>query len=183
MQRTIVAGADLTSAALVEFKKWLGITRPDEDEMLTQLLEASLAMCEAFTGQMPLSQTVEERLPTQAGRYPLTSHPIQSLTSAELIAQDGTRSALDPDSYRFALQDASMASVELPMTLEGQAVAMRVNAGIASDWEALPAPLKQGVVRLAAYHYRDRDRDGSRSLPPPASVTALWRPWRLVRLT
>jgi hypothetical protein len=41
-------------------------------------------------------------------------------------------------------------------------------------------PLRQGVVRLAAHLYAERD--GPELGGPPAAVTALWRPWRRMRL-
>ena len=57
---------------------------------------------------------------------------------------------------------------------------MRVTftAGLASGWAALPAPLRQGVAMLAAHLFTDR----AGSAPVPAAVSALWRPFRTVRL-
>ena len=184
MQRTIVASADLTGDALADLKSWLGIARPDEDSLLVELLHASVALCEAFTGQAPLVQTVEERLATVQGRRPLRSRPIQEFVTLELIAQDGTRSPVPASGFSFVLDDSQGAWLELNRTLEGQAVVVRIAAGIAADWASLPDALKQGVIRMAAYHHRDRDRDSAatRGAPPPASVAALWRPWRIMRL-
>jgi len=53
-----------------------------------------------------------------------------------------------------------------------------VEAGLAADWPSLPAPLRQGVAMLAAYLFDSRDGAGA----PPAAVTALWRPFRRMRL-
>jgi uncharacterized phiE125 gp8 family phage protein len=52
-------------------------------------------------------------------------------------------------------------------------------AGVAADWNGVPEPLRQGIVRLAAHLYGARGQDEG---APPASVAALWRPWRRVRL-
>jgi len=41
-----------------------------------------------------------------------------------------------------------------------------------------PAPVVQGVVRLAAHLYAHRDDEAG----PPAAVAALWRPYRQLRL-
>ncbi|MEM7667069.1 MAG: hypothetical protein AAF250_14520 [Pseudomonadota bacterium] len=181
MRRTIVQPADLTGDALAEFKGWLGISRPNEDQMLVDLLGASLAMCEAFTGQAPIEQTVEERVPVKAGRYCLTSRPVRSLTNAELVAVNGERTSLSGLGHSFEFDAAGQAYAELKETMNGQAVAMQVIVGIAPDWSTMPRALRQGIVRLAAYYYRDRDQ--GQSAQPPASVTALWRPWRIMRLT
>jgi hypothetical protein len=46
------------------------------------------------------------------------------------------------------------------------------------DRSALPAPVMQGVVLLAAHLFEHRDA----SAAPPAAVAALWRPYRRLRL-
>ena len=58
-------------------------------------------------------------------------------------------------------------------------VAVRYQAGLAADVEALPEAIRQGIVRLAAEHFAAR---GTESATPPAVVSALWRPWRRMRL-
>jgi uncharacterized phiE125 gp8 family phage protein len=181
MQRTIVEPPVLGSAALAELKHWLGISRPDEDAALTRLLETSLTICEAFTGQTPLRQTVEEVVPLDAGWRELVSRPVQALVNAELIADDGSRTSIADPQYALELRAAGSACLRLLQPLQGRGVALRLTVGIAEQWSALPAPLAQGIIRLAAHHYRDRDSKSAAI--PPASVTALWRPWRQVRLT
>ena len=68
--------------------------------------------------------------------------------------------------------------------VEGQAIAVRVRVGMTGLWDEIPGPLRQGIIRLCAYYYRDRDRTGGDKISslPPASVSALWRPWQMVRL-
>jgi uncharacterized phiE125 gp8 family phage protein len=53
---------------------------------------------------------------------------------------------------------------------------------MAAGWAALPAALRQGVVRLAAHFHAHRTGETARPQEPPAAVTALWRPYRRVRL-
>ncbi|MDJ0642791.1 MAG: hypothetical protein QNJ15_08230 [Erythrobacter sp.] len=180
MRRTIVQPADLSGPALAEFKDWLGISRPNEDAMLTDLLAASLATCEAFTGRAPLEQTVEERISVKQGRYRLSSRPARMLLNAELIDQAGARSSLSGQGHGFALDHEGVATADLRFDLDGQAVAVTLLVGLASDWASVPKAMRQGIIRLAAHYYRDRD--GERNVSPPASVAALWRPWRAMRL-
>ncbi|MFU7527322.1 head-tail connector protein [Qipengyuania sp. ASV99] len=184
MRRRIVEPADVSASALAELKSWLGISRPNEDALLTGLLHASLDVCEGFTGQAPLSQLVEERIAPRAGRYSLSSRPVRLLVSAHLAAQDGTLTALEESAYKIELQAAGTGCVHLLADSEGQAVVLRLRVGIAETWETTPAAIKQGLIRLAAFQYRDRDRTGGsgNDAAPPASVTALWRPWRTLRL-
>lgn len=56
---------------------------------------------------------------------------------------------------------------------------VRFTAGMAASWSDLPEPLRQGIVRLAAHGHLARDNGDA---APPAMVSALWRPWRRVRL-
>ncbi|KZY54376.1 hypothetical protein A3736_14445 [Erythrobacter sp. HI0063] len=49
-----------------------------------------------------------------------------------------------------------------------------------ADWAGLPSALAEGIVRFAAWQYRERD--GGVDRPPPAAIAALWRPYRTLRL-
>ncbi|MEM6475407.1 MAG: hypothetical protein AAF687_04505 [Pseudomonadota bacterium] len=180
MLRTVVQPANLNDAALADLKNWLGISRSGEDALLVDLLGASLAMCEAFTNQTPLQQIVEEQVPAIAGRYCLTSRPFRSLIQAELVGPDAMRTAINQQSFEAGPDLSGTAQVTIKTDLDGQAVAVQAQVGIATDWAALPKALKQGIIRLAAHYYRDRDTENASQ--PPASVTALWRPWRTLRL-
>lgn len=50
----------------------------------------------------------------------------------------------------------------------------------ATQWSDLDDALRHGIIRFAAYQYRERDEGAGEQLP--AAITALWRPWRRVRL-
>lgn len=179
MQRTIVQPPVPGAAALAELKHWLGISRPNDDDALTGLLETSLTICEAFTGKAPLRQTVEETIPLSACWQELASRPVQEITAAAVIAVDGTRDPIVTLADMLEWRISGSACVRLLRPAEGQELAVQLVVGIAADWAGLPAPLRHGIIRLAAHHFRDRE--GKASAVPPASVTALWRPWREVR--
>ncbi|MDZ4138576.1 MAG: hypothetical protein U1D66_06815 [Erythrobacter sp.] len=182
MERTILQPAALDGAALAELKHWLGISRPNDDAALIGLIDASLAICEAFTGKMPLAQTVEEIIAPHAGWQELASRPVREITGAAWIAADGTREALPLPTDALEWRIAVSACVQLLRPFEGRGIALQLVVGIADDWDSLPASLRHGVIRLAAHLYRERDRDGKAGAAVPASVTALWRPWRSTRL-
>jgi len=180
MQRTIVQPPVPGDAALAELKHWLGISRTNDDETLAGLLQTSLTICEAFTGKTPLQQTVEEVIALAGDWQELVSRPVSQLTSAALIKADGSRQTIAVLSDALEWRIAGNACVRLLRPYEGRGMALTLVVGIAGDWAGLPAPLRHGIIRLAAHHFRDRE--GKSLAVPPASVTALWRPWREVRL-
>ncbi len=179
MQRAIVLPADLSGAALDELKQWLGISRDAEDAKLISLLQASLEICEAFTGQLPLEVELEERLAPSSRWQSLSSRPVRAITSAEWIASDGVHTLLTSDDYEVDIDAQSVGSIRTDRQINGTAIRVLCRAGLAMDWRSLPDALRHGIIRLSAYHYRERDMD--KPLSPPASIAALWRPWRLMR--
>ena len=180
MQRKIVRPPVPGELALAELKHWLGISRPDDDAALAGLLDTSLTICEAFTGKAPLRQVVEETISLRSGWQELTARPVRAVTAAALIAADGSRTPFADPAEALEWHIAGGACVQVLQAFEGSGVAVELEVGIADGWPTLPAPLRQGIIRLAAHYHRDRDSKAS--AVPPASVTALWRPWRDVRL-
>ncbi len=179
MTRTIVVPAELGGAALDELKGWLALTRDAEDALLTGLLASALDAAEAFTGTMPLVQTCEEIRPAARVWHVLGTRPIGAITSVESVAADGTRHTLPIDAYQIELAADGTGSVRVTGATQ-QRIAVRFVAGLAPAWTSLPEGLRHGVVRLAAHLYRERDGDTLGRLP--SAVSALWRPWRRMRI-
>nr|WP_086492413.1 hypothetical protein [Novosphingobium panipatense] len=182
MNRVILSPPVLPPMALAELKQWLGITSTRDDAPLAALLAVALETCEAFTARMPLLTSCEEIVPAQAGWHALSARPVQAITGVESVAADGTRAALAPASYEIDLDADGTGRVRVPVPGAARKIAVHFTAGIADAWEDLPDGLRHGLVRLAAHQHRERDGSGAAPLPP-ASVAALWRPWRRMRLT
>lgn len=181
MKRTIVTPAALAPAALAELKDWLGITTPGDDAQLAALLRAALDLCEDFTGAMPLQQDCEEILPLSPIWQVLRTRPVQTITGLLGIPAEGARFALSLTSYAIDLDGDGSGRVRIGNAGAAGRIAVRFTAGIAPDWASLPEALRHGVLRLAAFHYRQRETGGETAMPP-AAVAALWRPWRRLRL-
>lgn len=181
MKRAIVAAATLAPAALAELKDWLGITIASEDATLTAQLRAALETCEAFTGTMPLVAECEELLPVGSEWQKVEVKPILAITAVEGISTDGTRTALPTSAYAIDFRADGTGWVRVLDPGLANRIAVRVSAGLAQTWSALPDGLRHGVVRLAAHQYRQRE-SGDKGPVPPAAVAALWRPWRGPRL-
>ena len=181
MKRAIVTPAALPPAALAELKQWLGITTAHDDAPLSGLLRAGIEMCEAFTGTMPLIAACEEIVPARSGWQALATQPVQAITAIESIDVAGNRTALSSSAYAVELDAQGGGWVRVAGVPAALRFAVRFTAGLAAEWDELPAPLRHGVIRLAAHQHRERETNGAAPVPP-ASVAALWRPWRKVRL-
>lgn len=181
MKRAIVAAATLAPAALIELKDWLGIHTAGEDASLTAQLRAALETCEAFTRTMPLEAECEEVLPVTSDWQCLEARPVTAITAVSGLPADGPAFTLAPSAYALEFRPDGTGWVRIVDPGMANRVAVRFAAGMASDWTALPDGLRHGIVRLAAHQYRQRDT-GEKGSVPPASVAALWRPWRGLRL-
>lgn len=181
MKRAIVTPAVLGTTALSELKDWLGITTAGDDAQLALLLRAALETCEDFTGLMPLQQGCEEVLPASSDWQALGTRPVQAITAIEGIPAEGSRFALPVDGYAIELDADGGGRVLLGNPGAAGRIAVRFTAGLVPDWTSLPDGLRHGVLRLAAFHYRQRESEGATALPP-AAAAALWRPWRRLRL-
>jgi len=180
MQRAIVVPPAPAPEALAELKQWLAITGAREDALLERLLGAAFDLCEGFTGQMPLEATCEEVLSAGDRWQWLATRPIQAVVAVESIPADGARFALPSDAYMLELDPDGGARVRVTAPGAAGRIAVRFVAGLAPTWADLPESLRHGVIRLAAHQHRTRE--SNLESVPPAAVTALWRPWRVMRL-
>jgi len=180
MMRVLVAPPALPPAALAELKQWLGVTVAGDDDQLTSLLRAGLDVCADFTGIVPLACTCEESMPAMCGWLSLSTRPVTGLTWLARIGDEGVRTTLDPIAYDWAIDADGTGRFRLHDGGGGR-IAVRITAGLAADWNSLPEVIRHGLIRLAAHQYRNRENPAAAPLPP-ASVAALWRPWRRLRL-
>lgn len=211
MMRVIVSPAVLPPEALTELKDWLGITSTVNDDELARLLAVACDICADFTGMLPLACGCEETLmlPAEmpgadlppgvpplvagAGGWPwtatrrdvagwqmLTSRPVLSVSGVAALAADGTRSALAAGAYVVRIDADGGCGVKLAAPAARQRHVVAFRAGMAASWGGLPGPIRQGIVCLAGTLFQSSAQQGGAS--PPASVTALWLPWRRVRI-
>jgi uncharacterized phiE125 gp8 family phage protein len=181
MNRVTLTPTVLPSSALAELKQWLGITTTRDDLVLTGLLTAAVEMCEAYTGLMPIATDCEEILAVCSGWQSLSTRPVQAIVAADAIAEDGVRIALPTSDYEIELDADGTGRIRVLRSAAARRIVVRFTAGLAESWTTLAEPLRHGVLRLAAHQHRERETAGAGALPP-ASVAALWRPWRRLRL-
>lgn len=170
----IVAGA----GALAEVKAFLRVEGDAEDEAIARLIAAAIGHGEAFTGRIFLVRAVWETLPARACWQRLVATPVRGIVSVEGLDAAGGAVALPVGASAIDVDAGGDGWVRVT-GVTGR-VRVHAQAGIAADWSALPEPLRQGCVRLAAHLFTHRDAADEGA--PPAAVAALWRPWRRIRL-
>ncbi len=183
MRPKILQQPDVSGAALANLKSWLGINRTSEDTLLMDLLLASLARCEETIAQAPLTKTVEELVPNIIGSHCLSSRPIKSLEQVEEVRDDGTRVQTLVQSKSLEINADGSAKFTILEHSDATNLAIQISVGLASDWASMPSALKQAVIRLAAFYFRERDQASAKQMPLPTSIAGLLQPWRELRLS
>jgi uncharacterized phiE125 gp8 family phage protein len=173
----------LPAEALAETKALLRAGDAGEDPLIAAMLESAGALCERFTGQVLIArafrQTLDLRDPRGCGWRRLARTPVRSIGAVEALAADGSAAPLAPGDYAVDIDangDGWVRAADPP-----ERVRVSFEAGLAVDWAGIPEPLRQGILRLAAHLYTFRTDAGAQA-EPPAAVSALWRPWRRLRL-
>lgn len=178
--RVISAPASLADGPLEELRQWLAISTDADDPLLVNLLGAAHAMCERFTGLVPLKCEIRERFLASSLVHRLASRPIIELLDVTAMSSVYDRRLLQDADFVLELEEEGAARLELHRATDEPQVEIRFYAGLESEWSQLDQSLRHGIIRYAAHQYRERDTDGDEN--PPAAVAALWRPWRRLRL-
>jgi len=173
---------------LAEVKAFLRIGTSEEDALLAGLIRGAAETCEAFTGRALVARDVEEILPATSAWTRLGAAPVLAIEGVAALDRYGEAEALAAEAYAIDIDSAGDGWVRVTMPGEATRVRVSYSAGMARDAGRLPEALRHGIVRLAAHLYTHRDRvdpgsgSGAGASGPPAAVTALWRPWRRLRL-
>ena len=117
-------------------------------------------------------------LPAGSAWERLAVTPVRSITQVEGVGFDGTAVPLPASSYAVDVDSDGDGWVRV---CASEAMRIRVSgtAGIADEENGVPEPIRHGVLRLVAHLFTARDGESGE---PPAAVTALWRPYRKMRL-
>ncbi|MGE4322922.1 MAG: phage head-tail connector protein [Sphingobium sp.] len=169
------------AVSLAELKAYLRIGGSDEDALLAGLLRGAAALCEQFIGQWLIVRAARETVTARRGWTRLAVRPVIAIDGMAVIDTQGAAMALAADSYAIDIDGDGEGWIRvMAPDVQGKPVQVRYRAGMAEEMNGLPEPIRQGIVRLAADHHASRAGDGAS--PPPAVVSALWRPWRRMRL-
>lgn len=163
-------------------KAYLRVERADEDALIAGLVAAAAELCEGFTGRALLTRGFSETMAASRAWQRLARSPVRAVTSVEALPAEGPAQALASDGYGIEVDAEGEGWVRLTGPGEARRIRVGYQAGLTADWAGLPAALRQGILRLAAHFYANRAAEGPSPAEPPAAVTALWRPFRRLRL-
>jgi uncharacterized phiE125 gp8 family phage protein len=173
------AGLALPIVSMSEAQAYLRIETGEEEALLAGLIRSASALCEAFVDQVVIARDFELELPASGGWERLTVTPVRSITEVDGVDSTGVAAALASGSYAIDIDSAGDGWVRVNQADGCLRVRVAGSAGMADDQNGVPEPLRQGVLRLVAHLFTARDGDGGE---PPAAVTALWRPYRRMRI-
>jgi uncharacterized phiE125 gp8 family phage protein len=169
-------------AALVPveaLKSYLRVVGSDEDALLAGAVRTATDLCEAFARIALIEREVIEILPAHACWTRLGQAPVRAILAVSALAPSGEPTALPAGDYGIDIDAAGDGWIRILRSAAGR-VQIVYRAGQAADWNGIAEPLRQGIVRMAAHLYTHRDGEDGRG--PPAAVTALWLPYRRLRL-
>lgn len=167
-------GAANPIVTLSEAQAFARVETGEEEALLAGLVRSASALCEAFLGQVVIARDFSERLPASMEWQRIKTVPVRSI---EAVASDGlalplTAYATDVDSSGYGWVRVSDPAVTGMIEVSG-------SAGLAVSQNGVPEPIRHGVLRLVAHLFNARDGAGGEI---PAAVSALWRPYRRIRL-
>lgn len=167
------------AAARDAAKADLRIDGDADDAQIARHAAAAIELCEALTGVATIVREWHDTVPAGSTWQVLAVAPVLGIDGVEGLPAEGAAFALAAGAYAIDIDAAGEGWVRV--TAPGAAGRVRVaySAGLAAEWEGLPAALRQGVVLLTAHLFEARALGGA----PPTAVAALWRPWRRMRLS
>ncbi|MES2986891.1 MAG: head-tail connector protein [Pseudomonadota bacterium] len=159
-------------------KAQLRVAGDSEDALIEGYAASALALCEAFTGRSMLKREWQAVLPVTRGWQALALAGVTAITAVTGLSADGDTIAFAPEAYAVDLAADGLGWVRVIAPGAAGRVAVTFMAGVAEGWDDLPAPIAQGAVLMIVHWFDAR----TAALAVPAAVTALWRPWRRIRL-
>jgi uncharacterized phiE125 gp8 family phage protein len=167
-------GAAEPIVTLAQAQAFARIETGEEEAICAGLIRSASALCEAFIGQVVIERPFAEQLPASAEWQRLNTVPVRSIDDImhnnSPLASTAYATDIDPQGYGWVR--VTDPAVKGTIEIIGR-------AGMATSQNGVPEPIRQGVLRLVAHLFTARDGHGGEI---PAAVTALWRPYRRMRL-
>jgi uncharacterized phiE125 gp8 family phage protein len=170
----MTAGTAEAIVTLAEAQAFARVETGDEEALLAALIRTASNLCEAFLGQVVIERGFTEQLSASHEWQRLDTAPVRSIDG---VAVDGV--PLDAGAYATDIDASGRGWVRLAAGRSYGVMQVSGSAGMASGQNDAPEAVRHGVLRLVTHLFAARDGDGGEI---PAAVSALWRPYRRMRL-
>lgn len=155
---------------LSELQAYVRLETGDEEALAAGLLRTSTEMCERYIGAALMTRSFTEEIAAEPLGRRLSITPVRSVTAVHLLGE-----AVELSPERCSVVISADGEAEVSSAEAGTRLIVSGTAGLADDPNHVPEPIRQGIVRLAASLFSNRD---SLLGDIPASVTMLWRPYK-----
>jgi uncharacterized phiE125 gp8 family phage protein len=162
-----------------EAQAYVRIETGEEEAVLAALIRTASALCEAFLNRIVIAREFVVDVPASGAWERLPMTPVRSIATVDSIDSDGAAAPLAAGDYCIDIDSSGDGWVRSSGGAGNARLRVSGSAGIADSENEVPEPIRQGVLRLVAHLFTSRDGPGG---DPPAAVTALWRPYRRLRL-
>ena len=154
--------------SLGEAQAFVRVETGEEEAILAGLIRTASALCEAFLNQVVIARPFAETVPASRSWQRLTAAPVRSIDTIT-----------GASNYEIDIDASGTGWVRVNGAAEASRLEVAGVAGMCTAANDVPEPIRQGVLRLVGHLFASRDGAGG---DPPAAVTALWRPYRRVRV-
>lgn len=169
----------VVAAAAEAVRAYLRGGASEADGLVEQMAASAIALFEAFAGRVLIVRECRETVPSDARWRRLESTPVRSISAVEGLPAEGPAFVMPAGGYAVDLDASGDGWVRVTLAGVAGRVRMTLTAGDCADWGAVPGPIAQGIVLLAAHMIEGRSAEDT----PPAAVSALWRPYRRMRIS
>jgi uncharacterized phiE125 gp8 family phage protein len=176
-----MTGAGLAGpiVTMSEAQAYVRIETGEVEAVLAGLIRTASALCEAFLNRVVIARDFVLDVPASGAWERLELTPVQAISGAELVDNLGVAATLPVEAYAIDVDSSGDGWVRALQANGASRMRVSGTAGMAAGANDVPEPIRQGVLRLVAHLFTSRDGDGG---DPPAAVTALWRPYRRLRM-
>lgn len=164
--------------SLGEVLAFLKIEDERDAARIDALVRAAREACELFLGFALIMRAVRMRATLMGSRLYLSSGPVQQIDALSLF-QGANETMYDPADFPV-LEQNDRSYLDVSRLSLGLTLQVDYTIGLGPDWNAVPEAVRQGILRLVAHQYEQRSDPQVAALPH--AVTALWQPYRKLRL-
>lgn len=167
------------AVTMAEAQAFVRIETGEEEALLAGMVRSACALCEAFVGQVLTTRSFCQDMAASGTWQRLDRAPVQAISLVEAVGDDGSATPLPTTAYGVDIDPSGDGWVRVIDAGAARRIRVTATAGMAMSSNDVPEPIRHGVLRLVAHMFASRDGSGGE---PPAAVTALWRPYRRLRL-